>query len=91
MAQRNIRDASAYLSFGFFSFFRGGGTGASPLDAASFSFFTTFFTSFFFGASTSDGVEGGDTGVWGVDSVFTETEDSICAAILGFAFGFIPI
>lgn len=64
----------AHLSLGFFSFLRGGGTGASPLV----SFLTAFFTNFFLGvdcASDSD--------------VTSETEDSICEAIVGF--GLTPI
>lgn len=83
MAQRNYweRGANAYFSLGFFSFFRGGGTGASVL-APSFSFLITFLITFFLGASVA-------SGVFGLGSVFAETEDSIKAAVEGF--GLTPI
>uniref|UniRef100_S4PTG8 Uncharacterized protein n=1 Tax=Pararge aegeria TaxID=116150 RepID=S4PTG8_9NEOP len=61
---------------GFFSFLRGGGTGASPL-VPSLSFLTIFLTTFFLGGSAVLG----DSGVEGAESVFTE--DSIWAAVLG--------
>lgn len=83
MAQRNYRErgADAYFSLGFFSFFLGGGTGASVL-APSFSFLITFLTTFFLGASVASRVSG-------LGSVFVETEDSIRAAVEGF--GLMPI
>lgn len=80
MAQRNYKNKTrAHFSLGFFSFLRGGGTGASAPLAAPASFFT-FLTIFFLGASF-----GGSVGVAG--SLLSETEDSIWAAVVGLAFG----
>lgn len=93
--------ASAHFSLGFFSFLRGGGTGASP------SFFATFFTTFFLGAASlgASAVVGvsGATGVSGVAGVVgvagaslgvsagSETEDSIWAAVVDLPLGLTPI
>lgn len=78
MAQGTLGRKSAHFSLGFFSFLRGGGTGASaPVAAASLSFFTTFLTSFFFGGSA------------GVFAAAAATDDSIRAAMVSL--GFTPI
>lgn len=102
MAQRNYRErvATAHFSLGFFSFLRGGGTGASPPAAPSLSFFTTFFTIFFLGASDGGlgwagdgavvGVAGvsGAVGASGVGGVTVSViEDSICAAVVDLPLG----
>lgn len=101
MAQRNCweRGANAHFSLGFFSFFRGGGTGASAPPAPSF--FTTFFTTFFLGVSAGAAGVVGTAGVpvatlalggAGVDSVFSVIDDSIWAAVDAFPFpDFTPI
>lgn len=89
MAQRNYRErvARAHFSLGFFSFLRGGGTGASaPAAPAAPSFFTTFLTTFFLGASAA-GAGAGDVGVAGaagevgVAGGVSVIDDSICAAM----------
>lgn len=67
-----------HYSLGFFSFFRGGGTGVSPPVADTF--FTTFLTTFFFGTSSgavSVFLVVGSVGVGVTDSDFSDNEDSI--------------
>lgn len=94
MAQRTEKKlgARAHYSLGFFSFLRGGGTGVSPPVADTF--FTTFLTTFFLG--TSAGAVSVfwvvvSVGVEVVDSGFSDTEDSIWAAVVVFPFVLTPV
>lgn len=76
MAQRNYRErvADAHFSLGFFSFLRGGGTGASaPVALASF--FTTFLTTFFLGTSAE-----GTAGSFATLDDFASTETGAAVA-----------
>lgn len=66
---------------------------ASPLDPPSF--FAAFLTSFFLGAASvgvlgSDGVVG-VSGVRGSGTAFSDTEDSIWAAVVALPLGLTPI